>query len=122
MGMNEIIDILFLGSGIYLIYTAVMAKKKGAIAENVMLDKNTTEKNIRDKAGYIDYISKRIMIAGILIVLSAAVNLLNDQYISSLALNWVGIILILVAIIIYTVAYKKARKLYMDDNSKKEMP
>jgi hypothetical protein len=122
MGMNEVIDILFLGSGIYLIYTAIMAKKKGAIAENVMLDKNTTEKNIRDKAGYIDYISKRIMIAGILIVLSAAVNLLNDQYISSLALNWVGIILILVAIVIYTVAYKKGRKLYMDDNPKKEMP
>jgi CBS domain containing-hemolysin-like protein len=120
MEMNEVIDIIFLGCGIYLIFTAIMAKKKGEIAENVMLDKNTTEKNITDREGYINYISRGLVISGALIIVSAIVNLVNDELYSSVALNWVGIILILAAIVIYTVIYKKGQKLYTD--KKKEMP
>ncbi|MCD7724804.1 MAG: hypothetical protein LUI12_04535 [Clostridiales bacterium] len=114
MGMNGLIDVLFVGSGIYLIYTACMAKRNGTVAANVMLDKNTDEKNIKDKTGYIEYMYKRIILAGALIIVAGIVNLVNDYYLSYIALNWVGIIMILVAIIIYALAYRNGRKQYME--------
>lgn len=113
MGMNGFVDLLFLGSGIYLIFSAYMAKKNGTIAVNVMLDKHTDENAIKDKQGFIDYMFKRILFAGILIIIAAAVNLVNDYYFSSIALNWVGILIILAAIVVYVVAYKKGRKTYI---------
>lgn len=119
MGINGFVDLLFLGSGIYLIYTACMAKKNGTITANVMLDKNAEEKNIKDKSGYIEYMYKKIIIAGALIVIAGIVNLVNDYYISSLVLNWVGIIVILAAIVVYAVAYKNGRKRYMEIQNKK---
>lgn len=118
MGMSGFIDLLFLGSGVYLIYTACMAKKNGTIAANVMLDKNADEKSIKDRTGYIEYMYKKIIIAGALIIIAGIVNLVNDYYISSIALNWVGIIMILVAIVVYAVAYKNGRKQYMEIQKK----
>ena len=118
MGMNGFVDLLFLGSGIYLIFAACMAKKNGTIAVNIMLDKHTDENAIKDKQGFIDYMFKRIMLAGILIIIAAAVNLVNDYYFSSIALNWVGILIILAAIIVYVVAYKKGRKTYIEMQAK----
>ena len=49
MGMGGMIDFLFLLSGIYLIYTAIVAKKRGAIAANVMLSKNVNVNDIKDR-------------------------------------------------------------------------
>lgn len=118
MGMSGFIDLLFLGSGVYLIYTACMAKKNGTIAANVMLDKNADEKSIKDRTGYIEYMYKKIIIAGALIIIAGMINLVNDYYISSIALNWVGIIMILVAIVVYAVAYKNGRKQYMEIQKK----
>lgn len=122
MGMSGFVDVLFLASGIYLIYTACIAKRNGTITANVMLDKSTDERNIKDKSGYIEYMYKRILIVGALIAVSGIINLVNDYYISSIALNWVGIILILAAIVLYVIAYKNGRKLYMEiqKNNKKK--
>jgi hypothetical protein len=114
MEMNEVIDIFFLVSGIYLIYAAFMAKRKGTIADSVMLAKDITESDIRDKAGYVAYMSRQIIIVGILVVLSSALNFINDRSLSSVALNLVGLAGFLAAVVIYTVAYKKGRKQYID--------
>lgn len=113
MGMGGIIDLLFLASGAYLIGTALMAKTQGAISANVMLGKNTNEKDITDKAGFIEYMYKRILLAGLLITAASIVHLVNDYYIESNLLTWVGISVMLIAIIIYTVAYKKGQAMYM---------
>lgn len=113
MGMGGIIDILFLVSGVYLIGTALMAKTQGAISANVMLGKNTNEKDITDKAGFIEYMYKRILLAGLLITAASIVHLANDYYIGSNLLTWVGISVMLIAIIIYAAAYKKGQEMYM---------
>ena len=113
MGMGGIIDLLFLASGVYLIGTALMAKTQGAISANVMLGKNTNEKDIADKAGFIEYMYKRILLAGLLITVASIVHLANDYYIGSNLLTWVGISVMLIAIIIYAAAYKKGQAMYM---------
>lgn len=113
MGMGGMIDFLFLASGIYLIYTAIAAKKRNTIAANVMLSKNTNEKDIADKAGYIEYMYKKILLAGVMICAASVIHLVNDYYIHSQPLTWAGIVLIFAALAIYTVAFSRGQKKYM---------
>lgn len=122
MGIGGAIDVLFLASGFYLIWTAIMAKKRGRIAANVMLSKDASEKDIQDKIGFIEYVSKRILLAGVLITASSIIHLANDYYIGSVILTWVGIAGVLLALIIYTTAYLGAQKRYMvqQNNPKKK--
>ncbi len=82
-GVGGMIDILFFGSGVYLIYTAVMAKKNGNIVSNVMLAKSVSENRIKDKLGFIDYMYKRILLAGVMIVIASIIHLVNDYYLYS---------------------------------------
>lgn len=122
MGIGGAIDVLFLASGFYLIWTAIMAKKRGRIAANVMLSKDASEKDIQDKIGFIEYVYKRILLAGVLITASSIIHLANDYYIGSVILTWVGIAGVLLALIIYTTAYLGAQKRYMvqQNNQKKK--
>lgn len=113
MGMGGIIDFMFLASGAYLIGNALMAKKQGNITANVMLGKNMTEKDVDDKLGFIDYMYKRLLMAGILIMAGALVHLANDYYFNSTLLTCIGIVLIFGALVIYIQAYRNGQKLYM---------
>lgn len=90
-----------------------MAKKNGNIASNVMLGKNMSEKDIKDKIGFIDYMYKRMIAAGVMIIIASAVYMANDYYIHSTALTWVGIVMILVAIVIYSLSYMRGRRRYI---------
>lgn len=117
MGMGGMIDFLFLASGIYLIYSAVMAKHKGNIAANVMLSKNISENDIRDKVGFIDYMYKKILLAGVMIILASVIHLVNDYYIHAIQLTWIGIAMILLALAIYTFSFMRGRKLYIDQRN-----
>lgn len=114
MEMGNVIDILFMGSGIYLIFSAFMAKKNGTITANVMLGKNMDEKCIKDKTGYITYMYKRILIAGILVVIAGMINFINDCFFFSNIATAVASAVIIVAIAIYVTAYKKGQKAYME--------
>ncbi len=119
-GVGGMIDILFFGSGVYLIYMAVMAKKNGNIVSNVMLAKSVSESSIKDKLGFIDYMYKRILLAGVMIVIDSIIHLVNDYYLYSSTLTWIGIIVILAAIGIYTAAYLRGQKMYMKPQDKKD--
>ena len=112
-GVGGMIDILFFGSGVYLIYMAVIAKRNGNIVSNVMLAKDVSESSIKDKLGFIDYMYKRMLLAGVMIVIASIIHLVNDYYIRSGALTWVGIIVILAAIAVYTAAYLRGQKRYI---------
>lgn len=113
MGMGGIIDFLFLASGTYLVGTALMAKRQGNVAANVMLGKNMTEKDIEDKSGFIDYMYKRLMLSGVLIMAASLIHLANDYYVGSDVLTWLGIAVLLIALVIYVNAYRNGQKLYM---------
>lgn len=113
MGMGGMIDILFFACGVYLIYSAANAKRKGNIAANVMLSKDANENDIKDKMGFIDYMYKKILLAGVMIIVASVIHLINDYYIHSIQLTWVGIAVILLAIVIYTVTFMRGRKLYI---------
>ncbi len=113
MGMNGIIDALFLVSGIYLIVSALMAKGRGVITANVMLGKNMSEQAIKDKIGFIEYMYKRMLVSGILIVIGGMINFINDCYYFSKLVTAAATVVILGAVALYVVAYKKGTKKYM---------
>lgn len=113
MGMGGIIDGLFLGCGVYLIWIAISAKKQGKIVADVMLGKNTSEGHVKDKVGFLEYMCKRLLLAGVLIMIGSMVHLVNDYYIGSAALTCVGIVLILSALVIYARAYLNGQKRYI---------
>lgn len=113
MGMGSVIDFLFLASGVYLIGNALLAKKNGNITANVMLGKDISEKDVEDKTGFIDYMYKRLLLAGVLIMIGALIQLVNDNYYGSTAVTFVGIAFVFVALVIYMKAYRSGQKMYM---------
>lgn len=119
MGMSGVIDFVFLVSGGYLIWTAVSAKKRESIIADVMLGKNITENHVKDKVGFIEYMYKRLILAGGLIVAASLVHLINDYFIGSVTLTLVGIVGVIGGLVLYTVAYMRGQKLYIGNISGK---
>lgn len=113
MGMGDMIDFLFLACGAYLVGTSLFAKKQGNVVANVMLGKNVNENDIQDKLGYIDFMYKRLLLSGVLIMVASMVHLVNDYYIGSGVLTLIGIVLILIALIIYINAYRNGQRRYI---------
>ena len=113
MGMGGVIDFLFLACGAYLIGNALLAKKQGNITANVMLGKDMTEKDVDDKLGFIDYMYKRLLLSGALIMAGALIQLVNDYYYRSTVLTCIGTALVFIALVIYIQAYRNGQKLYM---------
>ena len=75
MGNINIFDLLIGASGVYLIYTALTMKKTGEIKAGVLVSKEMDAGRIKDKDGFINYMFSRVLLAGALIVLSAAGNM-----------------------------------------------
>lgn len=113
MGMGDMIDFLFLACGAYLIGTSLLAKKQGNIVASVMLGKNMKENDIQDKLGFIDFMYKRLLLSGVLIMVAAMVHLINDYYVGSGLLTLVGIMIMFIALIIYVNAYRSGQKRYI---------
>ena len=113
MGMSGVVDFIFMASGAYLVGTAVMAKAQGKIAANVMLGKNVMESDIQDKMGFIEYMYKRLLLSGVLIIMASVLHLVNDYYIFSNILTIIGVLLIVAALIIYTRSYFNAQRRFM---------
>ena len=120
MDMNSIIDILFIGSGFYLIVSALRAKKNNIITGNVMLGKNIDEKQVTDRLGYIEYMYKRVLVAGVLVIIAGAMNLINETFLYYDLISNIANVIVIVAIVLYLVAYKKGQKQYMEIQKKEK--
>lgn len=112
------IDVMFVLSGVYMICTARRAKTKGDVAGNIMLGKDMNENDIRDKAGFIVYMYKRIVLAGIIIILAGIMQMVNDWYLGLPVLTWIGIAMILAAMAVYTAAYLQGKKRFLQVQKK----
>ena len=110
MGMGGIIDFLFLASGGYMIGSALMAKRQKSVAANVMLGKNMEEKDIEDKEGFLDYMCKKLLLAGLLIMAAGVIHLANDYYFHSTLLSWIGIAGIIAGLAVYVTAYRNGQR------------
>lgn len=75
--MYDMIDMLCIVGGGYLIYAAVVMRVQGRIIQNVVLSKNIDENAIGDKEGFIRYLYWKLMLCGAIIILGSIVDLVN---------------------------------------------
>lgn len=80
----SIFDLLIAGSGVYLIYIAILMKWKGEIRKGVLVSKDVNPERIRDKEGFINYMFPKTIVIGALTVAVGCINM-SSPYISGSA-------------------------------------
>ena len=108
--MYNLIDIVCIMSGGYLAYSAFSMKSKGEIIANVVLNKAVNENSIKDKEGFIDYIYGKLLLIGIIIILSGVVDVVNLNMGGSSIVSIIALIVFAVSL----VAYGKVTKTALD--------
>lgn len=106
--MYDVLNIVIIFSGIYLIYSSISMKVKGEIIANVVLNKSTSENAIKDKEGFINFIYGKLLAIGIIIVLSGVVDYINDSMQGSSIVRVITFLVFAAALVVYSVVAKKA--------------
>ena len=75
MSSFNIFDIIVTLCGLYMAYNGVMMKSKGKINTGIVLSKNVTPDQIKDKEGFINYMWAKLVIVGILVAVSGIFNM-----------------------------------------------
>lgn len=112
--MNDLIDILCILSGAYLVYAAIVMKKQGRIIGNVMLKKGTDESNIKDKEGFIQFLFGKILFFGIVIMLGGIANFLNSYLAGPDMVTTIVCCVFAAALVGYGVVTNKAMRKFME--------
>lgn len=114
MGNINIFDLLIGAGGVYLIYTALAMKRTGEIKAGVLVSKEMDVNRMKDKEGFINYMFGRVLLAGVIIVLSAAASLARTGQNGPTWLSVAGNAGFVAALILYMVSYAKAKKMFID--------
>ncbi len=81
--MNDIIDIIDLVIamwGVVLIYTGFSCRITGNVNKYVLWDKKVPFSKCRNKRGYIKYVSWRMIVAGIVILIMGLFGMFSTKY------------------------------------------
>ena len=78
--LDSFIDFIFLLAGVYSIFFGINAKKAGKIISGPFVSKRVDFEHVKDKEGYIKYITPKAIIAGMVFALYGALNL-ADRYV-----------------------------------------
>lgn len=78
--MYLLVDVLFVGCGIYVLYAFYLMKAKGEVKENVLMSKEVSIKSCKDKAAYIAYMAPKLLIFGVVLVIVGAVGFADDYF------------------------------------------
>jgi len=108
-----IFDVLIFGCGIYLIYAALKMKKTGEIDSTAIVGKNCNLNKAKDKQGFIDYMYKKSIIMGILIMIGGAIDFVNEKYLQISYLGVVTSVVFFVFIVIYCKISMDAQKKFL---------
>ncbi len=106
-------DIIIIFCGAYLIYAAVQMKRTGEITSSALIGKGYDPKKAKDPKGYIEYMYMKSIIMGVLVMISGALDYMNDVY-WNISYFSVGMCCVfLVVIIIYGKISMDAQKKYL---------
>lgn len=112
--MSTFIDLLYILSGAYLIYAAILMKVKRQIIGSVVLSKGIDEKSIRDKDGFIAYLYGKLFFFGVIVILSGIINLYNDYLSGPGYITLSASVIFAVAVVGYGIVSHKALKMFVD--------
>lgn len=106
-------DIIIIVSGAYLVYVAIQMKRTGEITSSAIIGKGCDVKKAKDPQGFIDYMYMKSIIMGVLVIISGAVDYMNDVYwnIPYFGLAVCGIFLVI--LLVYCKISMNAQKKYL---------
>ena len=104
----SVLDVIFVGAGIYVLYAWVMMKTKGEIITSILMSKDVELRKCKDLEGYKAYIAPRMLVFGIGAILYGAAGLVNT-YVTPLpgAVYGAVMALFLAVLIWYAIATRK---------------
>lgn len=106
--MYNLIDIVCIFSGGYLAYSAITMKSKGEIIANVVFNKAIDERALKDKEGFINYLSGKLLLIGIVIILAGAVDVANSYMGGSSIIGIAALLVFVAALVAYSLVTKAA--------------
>ena len=106
----SMVDILVLGCGIYALYSAFVLQREGKIIRTFLVLKDTDLDSCRDLQGYANYMSPKLQLLGIVMILNGVVSLLNTYVVEIRNLFWIMMGVFLIVLIWYGMQARKAMK------------
>ncbi len=111
--MYNIIDLLCVIGGGYLVYAGIVMKTQGKIVNNVVMNKGADESALRDKEGFIQYLYGKLIAVGAVVILAGVANVVNDITTQSAIISAVSSLAFFAAIVVYAVFVNKALKKFL---------
>ena len=113
--LDLLMALLLLGTGIYCIYTAIRVRRECGFFDNKMLlPGNCKPEDCTDPEGFFDFIFPRMLIFGIAMILSAALDAavlwIVRRELAGLWLYWVQLVVPFGCFAWYMVLQRKAAK------------
>lgn len=78
--MMDVLDIIVIAMGFYVIWAAVQLKTNGTISSQVMKSPNRDVKNVQDLPGFQKFVFPRCLVMGLLVVFLGAFSLATDAF------------------------------------------
>lgn len=96
----SIMDVIFVGAGVYMLYALILMKKTGEIKTELLLSKDVNLKKCKDLEGYKCYIAPKMLIFGLGALLYGAAGLLNT-YVTPLGIFYTAALVLFLADLIW---------------------
>jgi len=117
MSSFNIFDIIVTLCGLYMAYSGVMMKAKGKINTGLVLSRNVTPDQIKDKEGYIKFMWSKLVIIGILVAASGIFNMsivaIAGQTETVVIIELIVNAIFFVMLVVYGLIIAKAQKEYI---------
>jgi len=115
-GMNNILSLIVLGAGAYVLYSYFAMKQTGKINGHLLLSKGLIEQQCTDKKAFVEECLPAVLVLGIAGVaygiFDVFLNYMMTESGITLLFNMFGLLIFLAVIIWYMVRTAKVRKKY----------
>lgn len=111
-GYFNLLDWIVMGFGAYALYAAWILRREGKIIKTFLVFKDTEVNRCKDLQGYANFMSPKLWTLGVVMIVYAAVSLLNTHVVEIMSLFWVMMAALIVVLVWYAMEAKKALKRY----------
>lgn len=111
-GMFGIISIIILCCGVYCLYAWMKMKKDGHINEVLLLGKNYSEKDCKNKAAYMQKAVPAVLVFGILTTLYGIIDVIHSYVTRINLLDTIAMVVFFLAIVWFMVYTTKLKNKY----------
>ena len=96
----SLMDVIFVGAGLYMFYSLYMMKAKGEIKTALLLNKDVNLKKCKDLEGYKNFMMPKMAIFGIGAIVYGAAGLINS-YAVPLGIAYTVIMIAFFAVLVW---------------------